>query len=401
MQLKPDTLAMTVLLALMTALGPLSTDMYLPSLPDMVVLLGASVSRIQLTLSLCLVGFALGQILYGPLSDRYGRRPVLLASLVVFTLASAACAASTSVELLIAARFAQALGAAGGVVIARAIVRDLYAASRAGQELALMGTIMGVVPLMAPSLGAVLHEAFGWRSNFAVMVVMGIAAVAFIRGALPETLKPEHVRPATAGSIGRDFLALLSHPAYRVYLVFACCAYGGLFSFLSASSFVLQEVYGLSPRGFGIAFAGTVFGYIIGTIVGRRMTRARGIDATIAAGVAVLALAGWSAIVLTETVAPGAGVWRILLPATAYFLGVGLVLPQSMAGALTPFPERAGTASSLLGFTQMSFAAILGIIVAAWLGDSARSLAIALAAMGSAAVIAHVATRSLRRAAPV
>ncbi|MCB1473029.1 MAG: MFS transporter, partial [Rhodobiaceae bacterium] len=125
MQLKPDTLAMTVLLALMTALGPLSTDMYLPSLPDMVVLLGASVSRIQLTLSLCLVGFALGQILYGPLSDRYGRRPVLLASLVVFTLASAACAASTSVEPLIAARFAQALGAAGGVVIARAIVRDL------------------------------------------------------------------------------------------------------------------------------------------------------------------------------------------------------------------------------------------------------------------------------------
>ncbi len=398
MRLRPDTLAMTVVLALMTALGPLSTDMYLPSLPDMAVLLDARVTQIQFTLSVFLVGFAIGQILYGPISDRYGRRPLLLASFAVFSLASAACALATSVEPLIAARFVQALGAAGGVVVARAIVRDLYEASRAGQELALMGTIMGLVPLFAPALGALLHEWFGWRSNFVAMAAMGLAGLALIRVAMPETLKAEHVRAASARAILTSFRVLIGQPIYRLYLAFACMAYGGLFSFISASSFVLQDVYGLTPRGFGLSFAVVVLGYIGGTLAGRRLTRTRGIDPTIGFGAVMLAAGGLSALVLTEMAAPNSGLWRLVVPAAIYFCGVGLVLPQSMAGALTPFPERAGAASSLLGFTQMSFGALVGIVVAANLGDSARTLAVALAIMGAGAAVTFIASRKLRRA---
>ncbi|MEZ5878917.1 MAG: multidrug effflux MFS transporter [Tepidamorphaceae bacterium] len=388
---------MTATLGLLTALGPLSTDMYLPSLPYIAELFDASVAKTQLTLSVFLVGFALSQIVFGPVSDRLGRRSVLVVALGLFALASLVCAFAGRIETLIGARFLQALGAAGGVVIARTIVRDLYTASRAGQELALMGTIMGVVPLLAPGLGAVLHELFGWRANFVVAALMGLAGALWIRASLPETLKPEYVRPSTAGSILRDFGALIAHPVYRVYLVFACCAYSGLFSFISVSSYILQDIYGLTELQFGLAFACAVAGFMLGTLAGRRLTGKLGIDAAIGTGTLVLAGGGLLCLLLTETAAPGSGLWRVLLPAAVYFLGVGIVLPQSMAGAMTPFPDRAGAASSLLGFMQMSFAAIVGIVVAANLGGTARSLAVALAVMGCTALAAHLLTRGLRR----
>ena len=221
MRLKPDTVAMTATLGLLTSLGPLSTDMYLPSLPPIAAAFDSTVAKTQLTLSAFLVGFALSQIVYGPVSDRLGRRPVLVVSLVLFALASAVCAFSGRIETLIAARFLQALGAAGGVVIARTIVRDLYAANRAAQELALMGAIMGIVPLLAPGLGAVLHDLLGWRSNFAVIALMGLAGAFWIRASLPETLKAEYVRPATArrravaGKVRGQQRVLARHPGLR------------------------------------------------------------------------------------------------------------------------------------------------------------------------------------------
>jgi DHA1 family bicyclomycin/chloramphenicol resistance-like MFS transporter len=162
MLLKPDTLAMTVVLALLTALGPLSTDMYLPSLPAIRADLGATTGGTQLTLSVFLLGFAVGQFAYGPVSDRIGRRPVLLFGLALFTLASLACTVAPSIETLVAARFVQAVGASGPIVLGRAMVRDLYGGARAGRELSRMGTIMGVVPAAAPTLGGLLEEAFGW-----------------------------------------------------------------------------------------------------------------------------------------------------------------------------------------------------------------------------------------------
>src|ERR671928_16172 len=174
--LKPDTLALTAVLALLTALGPLSTDMYLPSLPAIASIFGATPAAVQLTLSAFLLGFAAGQILHGPVSDRYGRKPVLLATLTLFGLTSIACALSPSVPFLIAMRFVQALAASGPIVLARAIVRDLYEGPRAGRELARMGTIMGLVPAAAPVLGGVLDQVFGWRSVFAAMAGFGITA---------------------------------------------------------------------------------------------------------------------------------------------------------------------------------------------------------------------------------
>src|SRR5690348_10839010 len=178
--LRPDTFALTVLLALLTALGPLAVDMYLPSFPDIARLLAASPATVQLTLSLYMVSYAIGQIVYGPLSDRYGRLPVLRAALAIFCVASLACALAPSIEMLLAARAVQALGSSGAIVLARAIVRDLYSGARAGRELSLMGAIMSLAPVGAPMIGGALQSTLGWRSNFAVQILFGLIAGYFV-----------------------------------------------------------------------------------------------------------------------------------------------------------------------------------------------------------------------------
>jgi MFS transporter, DHA1 family, multidrug resistance protein len=250
MRLKPDTLGMTVMLALLAALGPLSTDMYLPSLPAIARDLDATTAQTQLTLSAFLLGFALGQLVYGPASDRVGRRPVLLVGLAIFLAASAACAAATSIELLTAARFVQAVGAAGPIVLARAMVRDLYEGPRAGRELSRMAAIMGLVPALAPILGGILQGLFGWRANFAATVLFGFGLGAAAVVAIPETIPARMPGPLSFSAMLKSFATLLRHPTYRVYVGLAALAYGGLFAFISGSSFVLQGIYGLSELAF-------------------------------------------------------------------------------------------------------------------------------------------------------
>lgn len=401
MKLKPDTLALTVLLGLLTALGPLSTDMYLPSLPDMTVALATTPAAVQATLSAFLFGFAAGQIVYGPLSDRYGRRPVLLSGLVLYTAASVVCIFAPTIEVLTAARVVQALGAAGPIVLARAVVRDLYAAERAGQELARMGTIMGLVPLVAPLFGGILHDAFGWRAAFVAITGFGVLATCVVTAALPETAPRTHRPSLTPIGLMRNFAPLFSSRAYLAYVGLACCTYGGLFAFISASSFVLQGIYGLSPLSYGFAFGVVVIGYIAGTMLGRRLTRRIGIDRTVGVGVMFLAIGGLAIILATET---GVGetrsdVWRVILPMIVYLVGVGVALPQALAGALTPFPERAGTASSFLGLAQMAFAAFLGLGVGHMLGAGIRPLTFTVAVMGLSALALFVASAGTRQAA--
>src|ERR671917_513068 len=186
--LKPDTLALTVVLALLTALGPLSTDMYLPSLPAIARDLGATAAQTQLTLSAFLLGFAVGQLFYGPVADKIGRRPVLLFGLGLFLAATLACTLAPGIGTLTAARFCQALGASGPIVLGRAMVRDLYEGPRAGRELSRMGTVMGLVPAIAPIGGGLLQEWSGWRSTFAATVLLGLALGAVVVALLPETL---------------------------------------------------------------------------------------------------------------------------------------------------------------------------------------------------------------------
>ena len=392
--LKPDTLALTVVLALLTALGPLSTDMYLPSLPAIAHDFGATTGQTQLTLSAFLFGFAAGQFFYGPVSDRVGRKPVLLFGIGLFTLASLVCALAPSIETLVAARFVQALGASGPIVLGRAIVRDFYEGARAGRELSRMGTIMGIVPAVAPVLGGLIAQVSGWRVTFGVMILCGAMLAATVALRLPESIRAKSDQPISFLSILKGFRILLGHQGYRVYVALSMLAYGGLFAFISGSSFVLQGLYGLDELTYAFSFAFVVMGFIIGTTLAQRLVGPRGLDGTIRFGVMALALGGILMLVLVASGVPSS--LAITGPMAVYGIGVGLTMPQSMASALMPFPARAGAASSLLGICQMTFAAVLGILLGQGLGASALPLPIAVATTGVLAFAVFMATGRAR-----
>jgi MFS transporter, DHA1 family, multidrug resistance protein len=397
MFLRPNTLGITAVLAMLTAIGPLSTDLYLPSLPSMETALQTSGSKVQLTLSFYLLGFAFGQIFYGPISDRIGRKPTILAGLVLYCLASAACALASSIDTLIAARFVQAFGAAGPIVLARAMVRDMYDGSRAGQELSRMGMIMGLVPAIAPVLGGILEPMLGWRSNFWAVLLAGLLLTVIVLLKLPETLRERRPERISLFGIFRGFGILLQHKGFRIYVLLAGFIYAGLFCFISGSSFVLQKVYGLSPGHFGLSFGFCVLGFILGTIIAQRIVLKSGMDVTIGYGVLCMALGGLSMLAL---MALGNGhPAEVVLPMTLYTVGLGLALPQVNASSMMPFPDRAGAASSLQGLIQMTFAAVVGAVLGASLHLSAMLLPLAITLMGVSALLLFVLSRKQRQAA--
>lgn len=396
MTLRPDTLAMTAVLAMLTALGPLSTDFYLPSLPDIVRVMETDVAGAQATLSAFLFGFAGGQILWGPLSDRLGRRPVLLTGLALFTLATLACALAPSIEALTAARAVQALGASGPIVLGRAMVRDLYEGPRAGRELARMGMIMGLVPAVAPVLGGVLQQAFGWRSTFVASLAFAAVLAVVVGLLLPETLKARSREPLSLLAIIKGFGTLLQNRAYRVYVGLTALAYGGLFAFISGSSFVLIGMHGLTPAQYGLSFGFGVLGFILGTILAQRLVGRRGMDGVIALGVACLAGGGLAMLLCVLT--GFAGPFGVIVPMALYACGVGLTMPQAQASAMMPFPDRAGAASSFTGLCQMLFSACVGLLVGHALKSGALPLPLVMSAIGVAALVLFKASAAIRAA---
>lgn len=392
--LRPGTFALTALLASLTAVGPLSTDMYLPSLPDIARDLGASTQQVQLTISSYLIGFACGQILYGPVSDRHGRKPVLLAAVALFCAATIVCMLATSVDMLIVARIAQALGGSGAVVVTRAIVRDLYSGARAGRELSVISSVMAVAPVLAPMAGGMLQAAFGWRSIFVLLVVAGVAAFAIVWALLPETLQRRD-EAISASSMLRSYRIVISNGVFLAYLGLGCFSYAGLFAWISGASFVLQNLYGLTPLVFGFVFAIATFGYFTGTTIAARIVTRVGLDGMIGIGSVVCAVGG---LLACASIALGlTSSLSLVIPVAIFLAGFGMVLPQSIAGAITPFPERAGAASSLLGFVQQIGAALCGALVASLLGRNAWPLAGAIALMGCITLAVWIATRDVRR----
>jgi DHA1 family bicyclomycin/chloramphenicol resistance-like MFS transporter len=379
--LRPNSLALTLLLALLTGIGPLTVDMYLASLPDIGRQLAASTSQVQLTISVYLVGHALGQVFYGPMSDRHGRRPVLAAALGVYVAATLACLLATSIEFLIAARFVQALGGSGAVVLARAVVRDTYDGVRVNRELSRLAAIMAVAPLVAPLIGGVLQTAFGWRSNFVVLALFGVTALSMVFWLLPETLRRRAPEAVSAFSILRSYRRFLGQREFVVHLGIATCCMVGLFAWISAAAFVLQTIYGLSPLVFGVAFAVGGSGYLAGTAVAAKFVSRWGSARTMGFGTLAMAAGG---LAMLPVLAIG---WQaatgLVICVGLYMIGMGLAWPQAQAGALLPFPDRAGAASSLLGFITQTSAAIVGAILGHVLDRTAWPLAIAMAAAGA------------------
>ena len=392
--ISPDTFALTALLALLTALGPLAMDLYLPSLPAIETALAATAAYVQLTISVYLIGFAVGQIIYGPVSDRFGRKPVLGAALAIFCVGTLACSVAPTIDALIAARALQGAGAAGVIVLARAIVRDLYEGARAGRELSLMGAIMGVAPIIAPVIGGFTQTTFGWRFGFVLIFVAGIAAIGVVWRLLPETGRRSKAPGHPLVALTRSYAVVARSGGFLAYLGLATASYAGLFAYISGSSFVLQGLYGLSPLAFGLFYAVTSLGFIAGTLIGAQLVSRRGFDRTIGLGATGLA-GGGLLLVASIGLAPS---WAIAIaaPMMVYLAGLGLVLPLSIAAALQPFPERAGAASSFVGCVQQTVGALVGAIVGHALGATAWPMVLGIAVPGGLTLLPWLATRKMR-----
>ncbi len=389
--LRPDTFALTALLSFLTSFGPLAVDLYLPSMPSIGRYFDAPESQVQLTISLYLVGYAVGQLAYGPLSDRFGRRPVVLAAFAIFCLASLGAALSQTIGLLVLARIGQALGASGAMIVIRAVVRDFYEGAHAGKQLSAMGMMMGFVPIGAPIVGGLLLVTFGWQAGFLFHCAAGGLALLLVARYLPET----HPAQATSlAAIIKSYRTVAMHPVFLANTIVGSLAYSGLFAWIAGSPFVMQRLVGLTPLQFSVCYAISCAGFMAGGALATRLVLQFGLDKTAGLGAAALALAGAGAL---ASVAVGAALPVTLTAAMALlFCGMGLVLPQVTAGALTPFPQLAGTASSLVGFAQQCSGAIMGIIVGNTLGDTAWPMATALAAAGAMSLVLWALTRPVR-----
>ena len=380
----PTSLAVAALLTAMVGFAAISIDLYLASLPDMARAFATSGATVQLTLSAFLASFALAMPIQGPLSDRFGRRPVILAGAMLYSGASLVCVLASSVDGLIAGRIVQGLGACCGPVVARAVVRDVYPREQAARVLSYMASAMALTPFAAPILGGWLHAWAGWRANFAVMALFGAGLCAAAWRMLDETNRhPDRTALMPLVMLG-NYRTLLTSRMVLGYTLTVALSFAGMFTFISASSFVLIDLLRMPPQYFGFGFAVVGSGYIAGGLLAGRLTARIGLDRMIGLGGAI----GVAAAVVMVGLA-WAGVQTIaavVAPMSLYFLGAALVLPNATAGAIAPFPRMAGSASALVGFVQMSAGATAGWLAAIGFDGTTRPLALLVLGLGAASL---------------
>ncbi len=354
-----------IALSLLLGLQPILTDLYLPALPLLARELAAPMAATQLTMSALILAFGLSQLVWGPLADRYGRRPVLLASLTLLCLASLGAAAAGSVGWLIVWRAAQGAAMAAAVVCARAMVRDLYAPQEGARVMALGMSGLGLIAIAAPIAGGALAIGAGWRAPLytvaAIVAVIGL----FVWRRLPETLAPRNVQGLRPSELGRSTWQIVRHPGFRAWTLLIACTYGGLFTLLAASSFVYIEVLGLTPQTYGLALGSGSVAYLVGTVVCRRWLQhrsgaevvQRGACFTLAGALGMAACAVWP----TE-----AGVAWVLGAQWLYAFGHGFHQPCGQTGVTGPFPRMAGLAAAIAGCGL----ALTAFAVGLWLGQA-------------------------------
>lgn len=373
------------LLTAVVGLGALSIDMFLPSLPAIAAVFAAPPATAQLTVTLFLMAFAASQLVYGPLSDRFGRRWVLIGGLGLYAVAGLVCATAPTIGVLIGARVLQALGGGTGPVVARAVIRDLYDRERAARVFSYMGVAQSLNPMLAPIVGGYVHEAFGWRAIFFVLAALGALFVVLMAAGVHETnvrRDPGALRP---GQMGRNVAVLLTDRSYLAYVLVNALMFGGQFAFISGSSFVLIGVLGVSPSVFGLCFGAVALGIMTGTFLSGRFGSELGLDRTILSGTALGAAAGlllaglaWSGIL---TVA------AVIVPMFVFAVGLGLTLPNGMAGAISPFPRMTGLAAAGAGFIQMTGSALYSVAVGYFYDGTARPMTAAIALAGVGALV--------------
>ncbi|HET8993033.1 MAG TPA: multidrug effflux MFS transporter [Rhodococcus sp. (in: high G+C Gram-positive bacteria)] len=370
-------MAMTTTLALLAALAPLAVDMYLPGFTGIGEEFGATVSAVQLTLTAFLIGMALGNLVIGPLSDKFGRRPSMLVGTFVCAVASVACALAPTVELLAVSRFAQGFAGAAGIVVGRAVVADRVAGVAAAKLFGLLVLVSGIAPIVAPLIGGAIVLSVGWRAVFwflaAMSVLMLVAIVVFV----PESLPADKRKAGGIGAMARELGTVLRDRVFLGNMLAHTFAFGVLFAYISASPFVLQGIHGLSTGWYTIAFAFNAVGLTAANIVNAKLLERVGPRKLLEFGTGLLVVFG-ALLVVDALVGPA--LWATLVLLWCSVASLGFVIANAAAIALERVRHAAGTGSALLGALQFLFAAAVAPIVGMWGEATAVPMAVVMAA---------------------
>jgi DHA1 family bicyclomycin/chloramphenicol resistance-like MFS transporter len=375
-----------VLLAALTAFAPLTTDIYVPAMPAMQQSFATSAAAIQLTLSTYFIGFALGQLFYGPVADHFGRKPPLFVGMALFIVASVACSLAPTVGWIAGARFVQAIGACAGSVIARAVVADMFEAQQAARVFAMLTMVMGVAPVLAPSAGAYLLAWFGWEAIFWALTGFGVLCLIAAWLKLPETLAPDHVAPLALGSALSQYAKIAADRRFLAYCLPGACGMGGMFAYIAGSSFIFIGRYHFTASGYAMLFGLNSVAIIGGAQVNRLLLRRHRAETLLRR--ALMVQFAMALILLGTALTEPTHAAVIAAPLFCYLATIGFVFPNAMAMALSAFRHRAGSASATLGAIQSSLASVTAIVVGAIGSATSVPMALVIAFYGALAVTA-------------
>lgn len=351
-----------LVLSLLLGIQPVTTDLYLPALPVITESFGAPVSQSQLTLSTMMLAFGTSQLIWGPLSDRFGRRPVLLLGLIAYTIASVGAVVANSMALLVMWRIVQGAAIGATVMGGRAIIRDLYAPETGARVMSKALTGLGVIACLSPPIGGLLTDWFGWRYALMALAVFGAVTLALVSMRFQESVPRKNPAALQPGTLLRTWVAIVRHPTFIAYSSLSLATYAGLFTFLGSSSFIFIKVLGYTRLQYSLALFTMAFSYVLGTILCRRLLPRLGIKRSVAVG-SLISLTGGTLLGLLA-LAGVRGYWAILAPFMIYMVGHGVHQPCGNSGAVGPFPQAAGAASALNGFFMM----VTAFAVGEWIG---------------------------------
>ncbi|WP_455925417.1 multidrug effflux MFS transporter [Pseudomonas putida] len=379
-----QSLWLLAILSALMAFASVSTDVYLPAMPVMAQALHASPGQLEMTISGYLIGFSLGQLLWGPLGDRYGRRLPVAVGLLLFIAGCAGCALSTSAPMVITWRAVQAVGACASVVLARAMIRDLYQGHRAAQMLSTLMTVMAVAPLIGPSLGSLILKLGSWQLIFWAMTAFAALTLGALY-TLPETLPVARRNPAPLSQAFKRYGHLLTDRRIIGYASAGGCFYGAMYAYIAGTPFAYIDYYHLSPQGYGVIFAAGVVGIMLANQVNARLVKRLGSDQLMRIGTVVAALAGvWLAVDAWSGVG---GLMGLVVPLFVFVASAGLIIANSIVGALQGFPEVTGAVSALVGALQYGTGIIGSGMVGALADGTPRPMATVIAGFAVASMV--------------
>ena len=387
------TFTVLAVLVAISTLGATSTQMFLPALPAMQSTFGASSTTAQLTLSAAMFAMAFSQIIYGPWSDRVGRKPVLFFGLTLYVIGTVVCLSAGNVQIMIFGRILQACGGGVGAVLAGAIAVGKYGSANAAPVISLVAAVMAIGPMLAPSIGGILTDTIGWRSVFAVMLGLGVLVIVVATLLLPET-RLQKQTAATPGQSLRVFASLLKSRTFMAYGLNAAFSMGAFFAFISAAPFVTVNIFERPSTEFGLWFVSIAIGYVVGNLLSAKMVKQKGGDWLIGVG-SLLLLAATFAMPLMLQVG-GWTPWAIFLPAAVMSFAAGLSIPNAQAAAIGHLPMAAGTASSLIGFLMLMSGAIASQIVGIMQDGTPWPMVITMALMGFLSLAAFIARNKVQ-----